>query len=529
MRPFRHAITFGFGITLAVASAAVGQAIPVPPSASPPAQRATAPTPPPSQTTTLPPASRDIDFIAEPFRIDALGLSVNLPISSEVNRSESAGQTRATIRDAAKEGACRWLINLETLRVDDRAFTLEKAADRSLARLMGLQAAPEVDPKNTPPAASAPSRPTLLSRIRSLRVPGVSTPGERFYVALPGSQADRIVHGVTIFEAAPGQFVAFELICGQDLLVDSQRVYESMIATVRIEDPAVAEARRRELVTTGTAFLARLSPADYAKAIDQPPQLFRIYAPAPGGAASDAVERGYRSVRFFKGTRSQIDPQATALAPGVGNPAGFLAEIGARLIEPGPGGPAEFQVLDVNALYFLSEDRQEEAWSIRTAVRIAANKAPAVFVEMGTRSGRTMVVSLKNPRKGDTLLNPTVPADGYINQLEGFLLPRLLVQAGIEAELGFYGYQPLTESITLRRERIEHDPAMPGVWKITSRPRESATPATYLYRASGELIRGDLADGLIMEPIWPADLERLWSSKGLPTGSLTAAPGGKSR
>ncbi len=468
--------------------------------------------------------------MAEPFRIDSIGLSVSLPVRSTLHSLPNGINTRATIRDAAKPGECRWLINVESLSVDDPNFTLAKAAERSLARLMGEAAsahppAPKPGDSTPPPspAASPTAKGQLLSQIRNLRIAGVSSPGERFYVALrvPENPKDRVVHGVTIFQAGPGQFVAFELICGQDLLVDGQRVYESMIATARIEDPAQLESARRQLVTTGSAFITRLTPADFEAAVNQPAQFYRLYKPAPGGAASDATERGYRSVRFFKGTRSQIDATGGDPRAGATNPSGYLADVSARLLERASGIGGEFQVVDIQGLYFVSLDRREEAWSIRTAVRMSASRPPVVYSELGTRTDRIMTVTVTRPGKTETTANrPTVPAEGYLSQVECFMLPRLLLGSGVEADLGFYSYQSLTESITLRRDSIAQEAAMPGVWKITSRPRENAVPTTYLFRPSGELIRADMPDEMVMEPVWPAELEKLWKSKGLPTGAL---------
>ncbi len=497
-------------LALLAAPAAIAQskAPQLPPPGQPPAP-AQAPAAP---STVLPEVARDLDLVSDPIRIESVGLSMSPPLKASVTSGQFGALTRVSIKD----DDLRWLINIENPRSENAEMTLAQVADKTLKDILLANA---IVDKASGEKVGANGK--ILSRIKDLRVPGVGEPGERFYVAIPQGGAVR-VEGYTLFRISPGQFVAIQLICGQEDLKNAQRIYETAVATLKIQDPTQADSLRRDAIAAGRTFLSRLTPADYDAASAQPAQLYRLYRPAPSGAPGDAEERGYRSVRFFKGVRTQIDPKTKDDRPGPGNPSGHLAEISARLVDRSPLG--DTVITDVQGFYFMSNDRNDEAWSIRMARHESQTRAPSVFTETGTRSGRVMTVIVEKPGKSQPTVRPTVPPDGYINQVEVFMLPRLLQRAGAEADMGFYGYQSLTENVTLRRDSASRDELMPGVWRITSRPRESAEPTSYLFRESGELIRAELPDGLIMEPIWPAELEKLWKAKGLPTGAFAQKP-----
>jgi hypothetical protein len=118
-------------------------------------------------------------------------------------------------------------------------------------------------------------------------------------------------------------------------------------------------------------------------------------------------------------------------------------------------------------------------------------------------------------------MQPLVPGDGYINQVEMFLLPQLLVRARITGELGFYSYQSGFENIQLRRDTVTQPADRPGAWQISTRVSEDRDPYTSLFNERGDLIQTALPHDVQGDiPAWtPVTLQRLvelWQAKGLP-------------
>ncbi|MGD9689578.1 MAG: hypothetical protein AB7K52_06770 [Phycisphaerales bacterium] len=484
--------------TLAVASP---QADADPPAGAPPAL--------PREIEIMPPTG-ELDFAAEPLRIESVGLTMRLPVGSSVTTTQTGSLVRATIRD----GKRNWIINVETPRTENPRVTVEDAARQTLMTRLKID-----EIKDRASGEQIGSLGLVMDQVHNLRVPGCPVPGERFYLSLPQGTTDRMVQGYTLFKISAHQFIAFELICAEGLFPTARRAYESAIATLQVEDPATLDARRRAAITAGISFFEGLTPAAYDQAVETPAQLYRLYVPASSGSPADAEERGYRVLRFFKGTRAEIDPKASDTRPGSTNPSGYLAELKARLLDKLPTG--DFGVTDVEATYFVSTDRREEAWTVRMVHQPQAKAAPVVFSETGTRSGTSMTVIVNRPGLTDPTLRPMVPPEGYMSQAEAFLLPRLMIGAGAEVDIGTYAYNWSTQNVTLRRDSIAQDPAMPGVWKVSTIVREGVAPMTYLFRKDGELISAVLNDGIHMEPAWPDELERLWKSKDLPTERMS--------
>ena len=182
----------------------------------------------------------------------------------------------------------------------------------------------------------------------------------------------------------------------------------------------------------------------------------------------------------------------------------------------------------------MTGDRNEEAWSIKTAVWDGQKSRPAIYTETGTRTGKTLTVLINTPGQPPKTIRPTLPPEGYLTQVETFLLPRLLVRSGVEVDLGLYAYQSASEAVSLRRDALQRGAAgSPRAWTLVSRAREADAPQKYDLDDQARPTRGELAEGLVLEPIVLADLVKLWESKGLPMGSMSPEPSrptrGKSR
>lgn len=488
----------------------------------------------------------DADFAAEPLVLEPLGLTMRLARDARVQSDAVGNILRVSL--AAPDNT--WVVNIRNFRVTEQTPDVPAFAERTVLQLMSQQTI-----RDAQTGQAVASRAAVLERVKTLRVPGVPAAGERFYVALPRPDGQRVVQGYTVLQPQAEQLAVFELVCLESELPRARRIYEMMLATASFEDASKLATERRDAVRTGVALLGQWTAEDYARAAGlasasagtdapkrpspaaSPTQWFRLSRPALSGASGDAQERGYRTLRFFRGTRRMIDPAIDA--PGAkdapprgtpGDPSGLIAEVSARLISSDETTNAP-RFIDVIARFFMTDDREEEAWSVRTAIRTAAPGTvlgagplsvgkPALFTETGARSGRTLTVIINAAGQPSRTIRPTVPPEAYLNQAEVYLLPRLLVGSGVPATAGFYAYQSGTESVALRRDTLAQTELGEAGWTLSTRQREGAPPQEAVFRADGTLLRQVLGEGVLMEPVEPEELARLWKSKGLPVGKL---------
>ena len=503
--PIAYIMDFFITATLATAlltQTPTNQSKPAPTNATPPATPASSPA--------------AVNFAEDPLVVDSVGLTFRIPAGARVQTSNIAAANNVAI---LAPDLSSWVINVQTPTTANPTSTPKDAAERTINDLLA-----RVLLRDSATKELVGSEGRVLERTEKLVVEGSATPAARFYVSLPalGRTGDaRTIYGYTIFKPQPTQYVVFELICSDNNYQKARRLYELSVASATFQDPEKLASTRQNAVATGAALLSRLTTADFDAACAEPQRWFRLYEPAPSGKPEDAAEHGYRGLRFFKGTRAQIDMRITADSPKAAanetNPAGYLANLSARLLR-GTGLRGVYQLVDVEGVYFTTPLRDQEAWSIRMVVKEGGSEKSRVYTETGTRGGRSMTVISDLPGQPNRTLMPSVPPDGYLTQVERFLLPRLMTRIGLEGETAFYCYQTKTQAISLRRDVLAKQPGTADVWSIVTRERESAEPQKYLYKNDGSLIRAELEDGIAMEPSTLEDINAIWKSKGLPVG-----------
>jgi hypothetical protein len=244
-------------------------------------------------------------------------------------------------------------------------------------------------------------------------------------------------------------------------------------------------------------------------------QFHRLYRPAASGAPGDATELGYRSLRFWRGKRGEVDPDHKAAEwKGSENDAGYLCQLTVRLLDGA-------NIIDTVARYFMTPDRKSESWSLVMVRTDPKGREIGRWQETGARADKDMRVLVVQPSAKTRPIEPFIQGEGYISQFESYLLPALLmrkaVKEGLETEFGFYSYRSESENIALRRDNVFRDSQNGGVWTITTKFRDDTRPQRSIFNDKGEFKRTELPDGRIWEPIQLNDLMRLWQSKQLPT------------
>jgi hypothetical protein len=497
-----------------------------------PASKSSTPTVPAARTPGKPGAGPGpVEFAEEPFKLESVGLAIRIPVGATADRSQTGDQVTAVIQ--GKDHT--WFMNVQVRqpqRIDapnagDAAgpkgvkpgapgtLTTSDVAQKAYELLVGSVGVLDSE------GHVVSSKATTISREHDLKIGGLDA--ERFYVGLP---ADRdqpaIVRGYTILSVGGGRFVSFELFTGQADFAKNRPIYETTIATATFVDPVLVEAARGAALEAGQRVLGQLGPEDYRAIIgadndkEKNARWERLYRPHASGADSDATEVAYRRVRTWMGRRGELDPSRDRTRWSAADKAeGYLLQIDARFLDSNYARSGAYA--DSQGIYFLSLDRQEETWTLRMTQH--NGKAKATYSETGARTGQTMSINRSKPSESPIMVKPVVPQQGYLSQLEMFILPQLLARAGTPLDYGFYVYQPAREKIGYRQESLEPEGGSLGRWKYTTKLGEDEPSQEGVYDKEGWLIRLTLPDGTVQEPTTLDKLDRLWRSKNLPVGS----------
>ena len=455
----------------------------------------------PRQPAPPPGAVGTTELSKDPFRLESVGLTMYLPAEATAEATRIGGKMTAQILPADRT----WLMNIQTPQTSDPTSTIKEAADQTVALLQGAVGILDRNEVNV-----LETKAQILERVENLQLRG--GPAERIYVSLPAVDGTRIVKGYTIFKPSDRQFVVFELITPEPEFARAKGVYETTVATAEFVDPVALAANRGQSVKAGVALLSRLDPKDYEALLDGQERWVRLYVPAPSGSPRDAEEVGYRGMTFWKGYRGEVDPdRPRSRWTAIDRQEGYLVRVRARIIQGN-------DFLDSEGIYFMTPDRREETWSMQMAVRDAGGKQIGLWREVGVRADSQMTVSVEQTGQPPRRVQPLIEGEGYLSQFEAFLLPRLMIRAGVETEFGFYTYRSESETISLRRDELSRDAG--GTWTIRTKFREDVPAQVSVYTEEGELVRTDRGNGQVVTPVQLRQLEELWRSKGLPTGPL---------
>jgi hypothetical protein len=115
-----------------------------------------------------------------------------------------------------------------------------------------------------------------------------------------------------------------------------------------------------------------------------------------------------------------------------------------------------------------------------------------------------------------TVTRPLIQGEGYLPQAITHLLSPLLARRAQVGEFASYAYNPGSNTITMRWDTVEQPADKPGLWIVRSRPDDNTPATSHVFNAQGRLMRSELHNGRLWEPIEPDRLLSLWKRKGLP-------------
>ena len=458
-------------------------------------------------------ATATIALAEDPIRIPSAGLTIFPPAGSTSTTTRLGEQI--TIRIAPETFAAdgtRWFINLQTIRPPEPGHTPRSILERI------LQAKAESVARVDPGAEFVhSSQAGLISHDFNLTI--ANQPASRAYIAAPEMDGTLTAHGYTVFQNGPQRFLVIELIAPPENLATLQPMYETSVGTVRLEDPTELATRRAAAIAAGQAMRALVTESDMRAVVlnddgSMRERWERLFAPAVTGADTDATEAGYRRIRTWIGQRGELDPRRTPDRFNTDEKApGYLLRMDTRLLNRDPARPSGLVIVDSSAVFFMSLDREQEAWRIDMVVESPTGEKSS-WNETGARTGRSMTIAVSQSGAAPQAVKPLIEGEGYVSRLEAYLLPDLMLRAGVPLDYGFYAYQPALQTITFRSDSLTERTA--SLWQLETKIAEDADPQVALYRSSGEHVQTILPDGRVWAPTTLDRLATLWRDKNLP-------------
>ncbi|MBU6412737.1 MAG: hypothetical protein KGS45_04630 [Planctomycetes bacterium] len=490
-------------------------------------------------------ANLGVEFSDTYLKIDSVGLLMRLPVGVRSELGTGADISAATIASEDRT----WMVQIESPRTSRVGVNLKEAADALIEQLIAASPA-IVDSKDKQVVGF---RGKLIERQDNLILPGGNA--VRFYIesqvtdvedaiakkvtdeamhepetGKQYSEGSVIVRGFTLFQPSPERFVIIDFRTPGKAFAKTRIPYEAMVSTAQFADVATLSTGRKTAIETTMALLRRTTPEDIKQLVERPERWQRLYIPGKTGAKADDIEVGYRRVRSSIGKRGQLDPTRDAKSyTKIEQEEGLIFQMDARALDFDRFGldAKVKQIIDSQSVYFMTPDRQSEAWSNRTAVK--GSKSTSQLTELGARNGTDMTVSVTGTADSASM-RPMIRGDlassGYLSQLETRIFPQMLIRAKLPADFGAYCWNSSAQAITLRRDTLEQPADQPGMWKLTTKQTEDADPEVAYYNAKGELMRielrrrgsspNEIVEPMIWEPITLEQLAQLWRSKGLP-------------
>lgn len=470
---------------------------------------------PPAKSVEQSPSTQPNIQMWAPVRLEGLGVVFEVPegTRSTSERTGSLEKTRITPPDKS------WTLEVMRL-VDDPTLTPTQVAERSVFNLTRTATMPTAD--------GSLAKVSDLGCELLLRQGGMAIPGgrddracERFRLKLsPDNLEDNSsIRDQVQFPNGNGNYIVFDFWTTEANQQRTLPVFDRVLRTVSFQAAQKLALRRAGGIEEGVALLSMVGDAGlekiFAELEHHGDQWQRFSVPDPTNMLDGRREIGYRRLRARPGRRSDLDQQFGQRGRLDVDCIGYIFQMEARVLMGDEG------YVDLISAFFVSQplpgEEQIEEWSIVTTQVTQSGVRPLVSREFGTRKGFAITVIRETPNKPAEQITAMIEGRGYLSQTLVYVLPRILVAAGAQAEVAFYAYVP-----DLKTNKLRYDSIVPGevadTWKITSQITEDQQPYISTYRADGSFVRTEYPDGKVWEPATKDQLLALWRRKGLPLG-----------
>ena len=320
-------------------------------------------------------------------------------------------------------------------------------------------------------------------------------PGAVLMVGIPTGRKGPWVLGQGYLQIGPRTFALLSMQATQDAQSEAVKVFDRVVRSVRVQDPREVAGRRAKLIEAGHAWATTLTAGRIRDAL-VPEQWLRVVA--------QGKDVGYM----------QITQQTTEMLgrKGVGVRVRSHVEWGAKSV-------------DTLSDFFLSDDFENEIWSIRSTTRGAGGgsavgagagavgPANTTWVETGLRAYDLVTVNRDTPT-GRESHEWRIPDQGYLSQVQLTLADRLLVLSGAcppgsdAIEMGFYTYDPSQAELSFRTVRAEVE--ADGTTLVTTRPSPDQAAHRTRLMPDGSLVRRERQGGQTLVSTSKEHVMALW-------------------
>ena len=430
-----------------------------------------------------------VELDSAPIRIDALDLNISLPKGSVTESASYGSNTPMGIGFPDQIG----VMIIKEQRTSDPDLTIAQVADDIIDQLTRF--------------ANSKTG-VLLAREPNLTIEPHT--GERFYIRLPGLNGKPdTVRGMTIFQVRPRRFVIFDFTALYSKFDLARAYYETSVASMDLGNPTRSDARRSIAIKSMLSFLDHRTIEDYQNAMTgKEARWERLYLPSITGDEMDATEYGYRKITSWGGFKGELSNKPKRSWNDDDRQLGYFVQIDAMAIED------DIRV-DTRATFYMAEDTSDESWTIKMSLRRDGQQQTSTIT--GARSGTSMVIALRDQSSAvPTKTHPLIQGEGYLSQVQSYLIGALLAKNAEPGEYASYAYNSSLEAITLRWDIVDKPEETPDLIRITTKTSKNTPPSESIYDKDGNLLRVRLSNERIWEPIKLERLIKLWKKKGLP-------------
>ncbi len=446
-------------------------------------------------------AARHLGRHAPPFVSESLGVAFHRPADSIVSGERRAGEIVYMIAENADSPD--WNLSVQHLFVTAGRFDAEQQVEDHLQQLRRAE------------------RDFRVLENKSILVNGIQ--GHLAYVEQrPGREADPIVNGWLILPQGENVLLVFSMLLFPEDYARLRPMFDAIISTVAVRSAEELAVRRMGRIEAGRRFLERLDP-DQLRELAGTREWSRIYREGADGDPDAEEEVGYALLEIREGRRGELNPDRHPdRYSDRERREGLLVRMQGRAI-----GDAQRNIFfDSLALYWISWDQTEEAWSVRGTQRQgeAARTESETGIRNPARTGAPRaLLTVVRDRGSEYTREPIeweVP-ESYLSQALGTIIGRLLPmdrERTVEYAYYFYNFTLSNPQLSVRIDEWGPADDDSGNWVLRTRLGAESPVITTLYSPSRQFIRRTRGDGTITEPISLERLHRLWQRKGLPTG-----------
>ncbi|GEM_PF-3912103 len=434
------------------------------------------------------------------YEEESVGLTMRLPEGAKVTRNP-----QSTRRVLVESFDMLWIGTLEVIQTRNDEETIAAVADRAIEASQGTT---DTEKRRVKECKTRTREAIDINGQRA----------EQFVLDMAFDTRDGLMREVrvyTIFKPLPGTFVVYG-VRGDGTHADAIiKATKASVDTFQFRDPAAVKREIQEGIDATNKVLAQLTAEQYRKMLT-PDSWYRVYTKGDGIDNETAYYRIQEDIgpRGLVGTnrdQSKFTPTEAE--------EGLLVSQSARFLVASQSA-ADAYISEIEGLAWMSFDRKSEIWYTRQTTYEKVDRGYRVASRSsisGTRQGGRIDVAVNVDGVG--IDNPTFTTpDAFLSQAEQHLIYRML-NPGKEGSYIMYLFRPQTADVKRRSEIIKAT-SNPDRFTVESRQDPSLPATIKTINAKGDILRMVSPEGQITEPTDPAQLQRLWRAKGLPTGPI---------